>query len=194
MREQMRDLTDRLADLAAGLDGTVRLMEVCGTHTVNACRSGVHALLPPGIVTYGDMIRVAGAGGSLELARSEGADVRIVPSTLEALDTARLEPDRQMVFAAVGFETTVPATAAAVLGAEYEGLENFTVLPCHKIVVPAMLTLLGDPDLRIDGFICPGHVSVIIGSDAYRPIVEQFHKPCAVTGFEALQIMQGILH
>jgi hydrogenase expression/formation protein HypD len=226
MRARMRELTSRLDHVAAELDGTARLMEVCGTHTVNACRSGVHALMPenvelisgPGcpvcvtaqryidalvelgrrddvtLLTYGDMIRVAGAGGSLELARSEGADVRVVTSTLEAMTIAQREPHRQMVFAAVGFETTAPATAAAVLTADREGVTNFTVLPCHKLVVPAMLTLLADPDLRIDGFICPGHVSVIIGADAYRPIVREHRKPCVVTGFEALQIMEGILH
>lgn len=224
-REQMRRLTGELADLAAGLREPVCLMEVCGTHTVNACRSGVHSLMPdavrlisgPGcpvcvtaqryidalvslgrqrditILTYGDMIRVAGAGGSLEIARSEGADVRVVTSTLEALDLARKNPQREMVFAAVGFETTAPATAAAVLAANAERVTNFSVLPAHKLVLPAMRTLLADPSVRIDGFLCPGHVSVIIGAEAYRPIVEDFRKPCVVTGFEAIQIMQGIV-
>jgi hydrogenase expression/formation protein HypD len=226
MRERMRRLTDELDALAATLDGRVQLMEVCGTHTVNACRSGVHGLMPENVVlvsgpgcpvcvtaqryidalvelgrrddvtllTYGDMIRVAGAGGSLELARSEGADVRVVTSTLEAVEAARREPERQMVFAAVGFETTAPATAAAVLAARREGLRNFTILACHKLVLPAMRTLLADPDIEIEGFICPGHVSVIIGAESYRPIVEAHRKPCVVTGFEALQIMEGILH
>jgi hydrogenase expression/formation protein HypD len=222
----MAELTRRLETWASRLAQPVQLMEVCGTHTVNACRSGVHSLMPPEVVlvsgpgcpvcvtaqryidalielgrrddvtllTYGDMIRVAGAGGSLELARSEGADVRVVTSTHEAVDLARLEPDRQMVFAAVGFETTAPATAAAVLAAERDGLANFTVLPCHKLVLPAMRTLLADPDVRIDGFVCPGHVSVIIGAAAYGPIVAAYRKPCVVTGFEALQIMQGVVH
>ena len=226
MREQMARLTDELHTVAAMLDGGASFMEVCGTHTVNACRSGVHSLMPenvrlisgPGcpvcvtaqryidaliglgrrqgltVTTYGDMMRVAGAGGSLELARSEGADVRVVTSTMEAVAIAREHPERQVVFAAVGFETTAPATAAAVLAAKRQGLSNFTVLPCHKLVLPAMMTLLADPDVRIDGFICPGHVSVIIGAEAYRPVVEEHGKPCVVTGFEALQIMQGILH
>ncbi len=226
MRERMRTYTDELHALVKGRATPICLMEVCGTHTVNACRSGVHSLMPKGvklisgpgcpvcvtaqryidalvalgrrgdvtILTYGDMIRVAGAGGSLELARSEGADVRVVTSTLEALDIAKAEPARQFVFAAVGFETTAPATAAAVLQAAAEKVENFTVLPCHKLVLPAMRALLSDPDVRIDGFVCPGHVSVIIGSEAYRPIVETYRKPCVVTGFEALQIMEGVLH
>ncbi|MHC4101795.1 MAG: hydrogenase formation protein HypD [Planctomycetota bacterium] len=225
-RARMARLTEALEKSASELSGTVHLMEVCGTHTVNACRSGVHSLMPdnvvlvsgPGcpvcvtaqryidalvglgrrddvtLITYGDMIRVAGAGGSLELARSEGADVRVVTSTLEAVEMAQKEPDRQMVFAAVGFETTAPASAAAVLAAKRLGLTNFTIAACHKLVVPAMRTLLADPDVGIDGFLCPGHVSVIIGAGAYRPIVEDFGKPCAVSGFEALQIMDGIVH
>ncbi|MHC4413678.1 MAG: hydrogenase formation protein HypD [Planctomycetota bacterium] len=226
IRQQMSRLTDELRTCAAGLNEPARLMEVCGTHTVNACRSGVHSLMPanvrlisgPGcpvcvtaqryidalvglgrkpdvtIATYGDMLRVAGAGGSLELARSDGADVRVVTSATEAIEIAVNGPDRQVVFAAVGFETTAPATAAAVVEAKRAGLENFTVLPCHKLVVPAMHGLLSDPDAMIDGFLCPGHVSVIIGAEAYRPIVEGYEKPCVVSGFEPLQIMQGILH
>jgi hydrogenase expression/formation protein HypD len=225
MRQQMSRLTDELHACADRLGRPASFMEVCGTHTVNACRSGVHSLMPssvrlisgPGcpvcvtaqryidalielgrrddmtLTTYGDMMRVAGAGGSLELARSEGADVRVVTSTMEAVELARHEPGRQVVFAAVGFETTAPATAAAVLAAKRDGLANFAVLPCHKLVLPAMMALLADPEAQIDGFICPGHVSVIIGADAYRPVVDQHAKPCVVTGFEALQIMDGIL-
>lgn len=225
-RERMKILTRELDELVANRTSPIMLMEVCGTHTVNACRSGVHALMPaqvrlisgPGcpvcvtaqryidalvalgrrgdvtILTYGDMIRVAGAGGSLELARSEGADVRVVTSTLEAIEIARSEPSREMVFAAVGFETTAPATAAAILQARAENIRNFSVLPCHKLVMPAMRTLLSDPSIQIDGFICPGHVSVIIGAEVYRPIVDDFKKPCVVTGFEALQIMEGVVH
>ena len=146
------------------------------------------------LTTYGDMIRVAGAGGSLELARSEGADVRVVTSTMEAVEIAKNEPDREVVFAAVGFETTAPATAVAVLTARKLGLKNMTFLPCHKLVLPAMRTLLADPEVKLDGFVCPGHVSVIIGCEVYRPVVEDHGKPCVVTGFEALQIMKGILH
>ncbi|KAA0214059.1 MAG: hydrogenase formation protein HypD [Leptolyngbya sp. PLA3] len=207
------------------LDRPISLMEVCGTHTVAACRSGIHALMPgnvrllsgPGcpvcvtaqryidalvrlgsrtdvtIATYGDMIRVAGEGGSLELARSGGADVRVVTSTIEAVDIARREPQRQVVFAAVGFETTAPASAACVLEAQRRGLANFTILPCHKLVIPAMRTLLDDPQTRVDGFLCPGHVSVVIGSRAYDEIVETYNRPCVVGGFEALQMMESVL-
>jgi len=146
------------------------------------------------LTTYGDMMRVAGAGGSLELARSEGSDIRMVTSTMEALEIARLNPEREVVFAAVGFETTTPATAAAIIAAKKEGVRNFSVLPCHKLVIPAMMTLLADPSIQIDGFLCPGHVSVIIGSAVYEAVVEQYHKPCVISGFEAMQIMEGIIH
>lgn len=225
-RERMSDLVARLNEVASNLPAEACLMEVCGTHTVSACRSGVHSLMPenvrlvsgPGcpvcvtaqryidalielgkqenvtLATYGDMIRVAGAGGSLELARSKGADVRVVTSTMEAVAIARAEPERQVVFAAVGFETTAPATAASVLAAEQQRLDNYTVLPCHKLVIPAMRTLLSDPDIRIDGFLCPGHVSVIIGAKAYRQIVDLGQRPCVIAGFEPLQIMEGVLH
>jgi len=225
-RARMAGLAGELGALAGRLGRPMAFMEVCGTHTVNACRSGVHSLIPesvslvsgpgcpvcvtaqryidalvglgrrPGLIitTYGDMLRVAGAGGSLELARSEGADVRVVTSTREALEVARRNPDRDVVFAAVGFETTAPATASAVLTADREGVENFSVLAAHKLVVPAMTTLLENPDVRIDGFLCPGHVSVVIGSEVYRPVVERYGKPCVVAGFEAVQIMEGIVH
>jgi hydrogenase expression/formation protein HypD len=222
----MAAMREELFQLAGRLDRPVQLMEVCGTHTVNACRGGVHGLMPdsvrllsgpgcpvcvtaqryidalielgrrPGVTltTYGDMLRVAGAGGSLELARSQGADIRVVTSALEAVEVASAEPGRTVVFAAVGFETTAPATAAAVLAAEERGLENFLALPCHKLVLPAMEMLLSDPELRIDGFLCPGHVSVITGSALFQRLVDRYHAPCVVVGFEPLQIMEGVLH
>lgn len=225
LREKMRALTDRLNAEAGRLARPIKLMEVCGTHTVNACRSGLHTLMPgsvrllsgPGcpvcvtaqrsidalihlglredvtLTTYGDMLRVAGEGGSLELARSRGADVRVITSAMEAVELARATPGRQVVFAAVGFETTAPASAAAVLAAERDGLENFTVLPCHKLVLPAMRTLLDDPAARIDGFLCPGHVSIVIGASAYDEIASDYDRPCVVSGFEPLQIMEGVV-
>ncbi|MFG0283120.1 MAG: hydrogenase formation protein HypD [Phycisphaerales bacterium JB039] len=224
VRQKMDTLRRELDALAAELGRPACFMEVCGTHTVNACRSGVHALMPeqvnlvsgPGcpvcvtaqryidalvtlggrpevtLATYGDMLRVTGAGGSLELARSRGADVRVVTSTMEAIEIARAEPSRQVVLAAVGFETTTPATAAAVLKARDLELENFSVLTCHKLVIPAMEALIADPSIRIDGFLCPGHVSVIIGARAYEPIAQR-GMPCVIAGFEALQIMEGIV-
>lgn len=138
------------------------------------------------ICTYGDMLRVPGARGSLEKARTAGADVRVVYSTMDAVDLATREPDRQVVFAAVGFETTAPATAAAVLAAQQRQLDNFTVLVSHKRVVPAMTALLDAGEVALDGFLCPGHVSIVIGAQAYRPIVDDYRMRCVIGGFEEL--------
>ncbi len=136
------------------------------------------------LCTYGDMLRVPGELGSLEAARSNGADVRIIYSSLEALAIARKHPDRQVVFAAVGFETTAPATAVAVKQASEQRIANFSVLATHKRVLPAMQALLAGGQVRLDGFLCPGHVSVILGWECYRPIVEQYRMPCVIGGFE----------
>lgn len=145
------------------------------------------------IATYGDMVRVPGQQSSLEQRRAAGADVRVVGSTMTAVKLARENPDRPVVFLAVGFETTAPATAAAILDAEQRGLQNFFVLAAHKLVVPAMLALLQDGDVPLDGFLCPGHVSVIIGSDAYRPVVAQHRMPCVVGGFEPAGILAALV-
>jgi len=144
------------------------------------------------LCTYGDMLRVPGKRGSLERARSRGADVRIVYSTLDAVKYAAAHPDRQVVFAAVGFETTAPNSAASVLAAKQQGLTNYSILTSHKRVVPAMLALLAGGEVNLDGFLCPGHVSVIVGSDAYAPVVTQYHQPCVITGFEDFQMAAGL--
>jgi hydrogenase expression/formation protein HypD len=144
------------------------------------------------VATYGDMIRVPGRRGSLERRRAEGADVRVVNSARTALQLARSNPHRQVVLVGVGFETTAPATAATVLEADRDKIENFSVLMCHKLVVPAMLALLSAGDVPLDGFLCPGHVSVIIGAAAYQPIVEQYRRPCVVAGFEPPQVLMGL--
>ncbi len=145
------------------------------------------------IATYGDMVRVPGRGGSLAEARARGADILVVYSAIDAVAWAAKHPERQVVFLAVGFETTTPATAQAVLDAEEQQLTNFRVLTAHKLVVPAMLALLdGDGGAHLDGFLCPGHVSVVIGSEAYRPIVERHGKACVVAGFEPASMLAGI--
>jgi hydrogenase expression/formation protein HypD len=144
------------------------------------------------VATFGDMMRVPGTRASLSEAHAQGARVEIVYSPLAALTLARTNPDREVVFLGVGFETTAPAVAACVRRARREKLPNFSVLVAHKIIPPAMAVLLADPQVALDGFICPGHVSVVIGSDAYRPIVERFSIPCVVTGFEAPEILTGI--
>jgi len=140
------------------------------------------------ICTYGDMIRVPGARGSLEQARGDGADVRVVYSSMDAVDIAIHEPDRQVVFAAVGFETTAPATAAAIDRAMKLKLDNFAALASHKLVMPAVGALIDGGDVQVDGFLLPGHVSVIIGWEIYKPIPEKYGLPCVVGGFEDEQL------
>ncbi len=143
------------------------------------------------IATYGDMIRVPGREGSLETLASN-ADVRVVLSSDDALQLAKDDSGKTVVFIAVGFETTAPATAVAVKEAAAEGVENFCILSGHKLVVPAMRALLGGMNDRIDAFLCPGHVSVIIGSGAFGEIVADFGRPCVVGGFEATQIIEAL--
>jgi len=144
------------------------------------------------ICTYGDMVRVPGRRGSLERLRAEGADVLVVYSARDAVRAAGERPGRSVVFLAVGFETTAPATAAAVLAADRAGLGNFLVLPAHKRVVPAMEALLAGGGCAIDGFLCPGHVSVVIGAGAYEPIARRHGRPCVVAGFEPAGMLAGI--
>jgi len=226
MHDEIRSMRDELADVCERYGGPIRLMEVCGTHTMALFRTGLRSLLPanlklvsgPGcpvcvtaqrtidatielaarpdviIATYGDMMRVPGRTGSLEQRRAQGAEVRVVYSVRDAVELAGHHPDRTVVFLGVGFETTAPATAAAILEAERRTLSNFCVLCAHKLIVPAMLAILAAGDVPLDGFLCPGHVSVIIGADAYRPIVDRYARACVVAGFEPVQILRGILH
>jgi hydrogenase expression/formation protein HypD len=141
--------------------------------------------------TYGDMMRVPGSLGSLLDAKAEGADVRFVYSPLDALKIAKTNPDKRVVFFAIGFETTAPSTALTLLRAQTEGVENFSVFCNHVTIIPAIKALLDSPDLRLDGFIGPGHVSTIIGCEPYRFIAEKHGKPVVVSGFEPLDVIQG---
>jgi len=143
------------------------------------------------ITTYGDMVRVPGKDGSLETKRSK-ASVKVVLSSEDALQLARDNPNKMVVFVAVGFETTAPATAVVVKEAAEANIDNFCILSGHKLVVPAMRALLSGKNNNIDAFLCPGHVSVIIGYGAFAEIVERFARPCVVAGFEPLQIIQGL--
>ncbi len=156
---------------------------------------GVAGLANVIICTYGDMLRVPGRRGTLETARMAGADVRVIYSSLDALAIAQKEPDREIIFAAVGFETTAPATAAAILEAHRRGVDNFSVLASHKRIIPAMRALLNaapTTGLGVDGFMAPGHVSVIIGSRAYEPIVAEYAKSCVIGGFEPQQMLSAL--
>lgn len=143
------------------------------------------------IATYGDMIRVPGSDGSLET-RAVRGNVRVVLSSEDALQLARDNPNKSVVFIAVGFETTAPATAVVVKEAAAEGIENFFVLSGHKLVLPAMRALLGGMNDRVDAFLCPGHVSVIIGWGAFAEIVADYGRPCVVAGFEPVQIVEAL--
>ncbi len=146
------------------------------------------------LATYGDMVRVPGGAGSLEQLRARGARVHVINSARTALELVRKHPDQQVVLLGVGFETTAPATAATVLEADRDNLTNFSVLMCHKLVVPAMQALLQAGDVPLDGFLAPGHVSVIIGTQAYGPVVQDHGRPVVVAGFEPQQIISGLLY
>ena len=142
--------------------------------------------------TFGDMMRVPGGSGSLLEAKSRGADVRMVYSPLDALKIARRNPDREVVFLAIGFETTAPSTAVTLLRARAEGISNFFVFCNHVTIVPAIRAILESPDLRLDGFIGPGHVSTVIGTRPYRFIADDHGKPFVVSGFEPLDVLQAV--
>lgn len=203
----------------------IRLMEICGTHTMAIFKHGIRSLLPqhiellsgPGcpvcvtaieevdrtvklarmpdviVTTFGDMMRVPGTESSLQDEKGQGADVRMVYSTFDALKIAEENPKKEVAFLGIGFETTAPTVAAAIRTAHEKDLPNFLVLSAHKVLPPAMDALLQGGDLGIDGFICPGHVSTIIGTSAYESVVERFQIPCVVVGFEPIDILQGIL-
>ena len=145
------------------------------------------------ITTFGDMLKVKGsAGRDLNSMREEGADIRVVYSPLDAVELAAAEPERQVIFIGVGFETTAPVIGGAVARARKMGLKNFSSTAFFKLVPPALELLLSDPENRIHGFMLPGHVSAIIGLEPYRFVTEKYRVPCAVTGFEPLDILTGI--
>ncbi|KAB2959826.1 MAG: hydrogenase formation protein HypD [Thermoanaerobaculia bacterium] len=148
----------------------------------------------PGTIfaSFGDMLRVPGSATDLLAVKSEGGDVRIVYSPLDAVKLAQRHPDRQVVFFAVGFETTAPANAMAVWQAERLGLDNFSVVVSHVLVPPAMEAILGSPLCRVQGFLAAGHVCAVMGYWEYEPIAERHRLPVVVTGFEPLDLLQGI--
>mgnify|MGYP000954801610 CR=1 FL=1 len=167
---------------------------VCVTAAVDLDRAFALAEVPDVILTtFGDMVRVPGSrGATLQDARARGADVRIVYSPLDALDVARKQPERQVVFLGVGFETTAPTVAATLLQAEAEHLPNFSVLSLHKLTPPAMRAILEAGEVHLDGIIGPGHVSAVIGSDAWAFLPQAYGIPCAVSGFEPLDLLGAI--
>lgn len=216
-------LTEAITDMQLG---TVRIMEVCGTHTMAIAKTGIRGMMPenirilsgpgcpvcvtpsneidvflelsmrPGVViaSYGDMLRVPGStpGDNLQRRRALGADVRVVYSPLDAVEIAKDEPDKEIVFLGVGFETTAPGTAVSIGAAEEAGVKNYSVLPMLKLVEPALRVLIGMEDFNIQGFLCPGHVAAIIGAEGFRYLTEEFHIPAVISGFEAGDILTSI--
>ena len=144
------------------------------------------------IATFGDMVRVPGSSSSLHNEKARGADVRIVYSPLDAVALARKIPEKKVVFLGVGFETTTPTVAGAVLAAQSAELDNFLILSAHKTIPGPMAVLASDPELQVSGYICPAHVSAIIGPAAYQPLVDELNVPCVITGFEPIDMLQGI--
>ena len=145
------------------------------------------------LCSFGDMLRVPGTGIDLLTAKARGGDVRIVYSPLDAVALARENPTREIVFFAVGFETTAPANALAVLNAAAQKVGNFSILTSHVLVPPAMRAILGSPDNRVQGFLAAGHVCTIMGTGEYGPLAREYHAPIIITGFEPVDILEGIL-
>jgi hydrogenase expression/formation protein HypD len=220
----MKNTVVRIKDLMESIGRPVKLMEVCGTHTVAIFRFGIRDIIPknisllsgPGcpvcvtpirdvdaaitiakldnylLTTFGDMMRVPGSKQSLYHAQAEGAHIRIVYSPMDALKLATENKDKKVVFFATGFETTSPSIAGTLSEAERTGVDNFYIYSAHKIVPPALKALLDSPDLKIDGFILPGHVTTIIGTKPYEFIATDYKIPSVVTGFEGEDILQAI--
>ncbi len=167
---------------------------VCVTPVEYVDKAIAIAASPEAILcSFGDMLRVPGTDGDLFAAKSRGADVRVVYSPLDAVELARSNPGRQVVFFAVGFETTAPANAMAAFAARREGLANFSMLVSHVLVPPAMRAILEAPGARIDGFLAAGHVCAVTGLGEYAPIARRHHVPIVATGFEPLDILEGVL-
>lgn len=219
--EAAKALLNRIEKDAAQL-GAISLMEICGGHTHTIYRYGLENLLPdnidlvhgPGcpvcvipmgrvddalwlasqpnviLTTFGDMMRVPGSTGSLLDARANGADVRFVYSPLDALKVAKDNPTKMVVFFAVGFETTAPSTAVTLEAAKRENVTNFAVFSNHVTIEPPLRVLVNDT--KVDGFIGPGHVATIVGTDTFKFLPEEFNKPVVVAGFEPLDVLQTV--
>jgi hydrogenase expression/formation protein HypD len=201
----------------------VRIMEVCGGHTMAIHRFGIPSLLPdtiellsgpgcpvcvtsrsfidtaiamcrlPGVIvtTYGDLIRIPGSTSSLENERAAGADIRVVYSTLDALEIARNNRDKCIVFPGIGFETTTPSSAVAICEAKRQGISNFYLMSSHKTMPRAMMALI-DAGVKIDGYIGPGHVSTVAGANMYDTLIEKYPLSIVISGFEPVDLLQSI--
>lgn len=213
-----------VAELKQSLTKPVRLMEVCGTHTMAIFRSGIRSILPEGmeivsgpgcpvcvtsashmdafismaeipgvrVAIFGDLFRVPGSNGSLINAAARGAQVEVVYSPMDALESAKNNPDDLVVFLGVGFETTTPGIAATILAAHKDRVDNFCVFSTQKVIPGPLEMLMQDPDLNINALLCPGHVSAIIGAGAYQPFADQ-GLACVVAGFEPADLLNGLI-
>jgi len=222
-KKELQTYADKLKNLE--LEGPIRIMEVCGTHTTQFFYTGVKDLFPeklslidgPGcpvcvtpnryldraieiarthevwLVTFGDMMRVPSSYSSLQKEKAVGVPIHIVYSPLDALTLARENPEKQVVFLSVGFETTIPTEAVAVKKARQEKLKNFSILTGNKLTPPAVRALLDAGEVKIDGFILPGHVSVITGIKGWRFVADKYKKPCVITGFETQNLLIGTM-
>lgn len=220
------DITDRIKKLAHRT-GPVRLMEICGTHTMAIAKTGIRSLLPeeirllsgPGcpvcvtpagvidsvldladhpdvmIACYGDMLRIPGSrpGKSLLMKKADGRAIHAVYSPMDALQLAKDHPQKEVIFLGVGFETTAPGTAACIEEAAGEQIPNFSVLSLLKRTEPALRALITAPDFAVNGFLCPGHVAAITGSEAFRFIPGDYRLPAVVGGFEAADLLYSVL-
>ena len=207
--------------------GPIRLMEICGTHTMAIARSGIRSILPEGITllsgpgcpvcvtpanmidmvldlsqrenvivaSYGDLLRVPGSrrGDSLLFRRAQGGSVKMVYSPVEAVEIARKHPGKEVVFLGVGFETTAPGTAACILEAAADGIDNFSVLCLLKRTEPAIRSLIEADDFAVNGFLCPGHVAAVIGADGFSFLPEDYGLPGVVSGFEPADLLCSVL-
>jgi hydrogenase expression/formation protein HypD len=220
-RELISTLVEAIRQKSAS---KIRLMEVCGGHTLAIRKYGIQHILPstiellsgpgcpvcvtdrraidqsialarmPGVIvtTYGDLIRVPGSESTLNQEKALGADVRIVYSTLDALEIARSNPEKKVVFLGIGFETTTPSSAVAISEAGKQNITNFFLLSMHKLMPPAMAGLI-DQGIKIDGYIGPGHVTTIAGAGMYDPLVKKYRISVVVSGFEPVDLLQSIL-
>ena len=226
--DEFRDSTlakSLVGELQKAVTKPLRIMEVCGSHTMAIFRNGIRSILPEGlelisgpgcqvcvtsaphmdafismadkpgvrVAIFGDLFRVPGSNGSLANASSRGAKIDIVYSSMDALEIAKNNPEDLIVFLGVGFETTTPGIAATILAAKTQCIRNFVVFSTQKVMPPPLIALLNDPALKINGLLCPGHVSAIIGAGAYQPLAENYNLACVVAGFETVDLLNGLI-
>lgn len=212
-------------ELRRAVTKPLRVMEVCGSHTMAIFRNGLRSILPEGmelvsgpgcpvcvtsaphmdafiamadrpgvrVAIFGDLFRVPGTNGSLANASARGARVDLVYSPMDALELAKQHPEETVVFLGVGFETTTPGIAATIMAAKVQQVNNFVVFSTQKTMPPPLIALLDDPELKIDGLLCPGHVSSIIGAGAYEPLAKKYGLACVVAGFETADLVKGLI-